>query len=89
MWLKSAKSKTCHVLITFEPSANLDTIYILLDMLLKEDLIVNVNYHKTTHVVAFYITASYERFYINSILILFTSNHYYGIIKAAERSRRA
>jgi anoctamin-8 len=62
IWLKSSKSSICHVLITFPSDTTYETVFILLDRILKEDLVVNIKYHKTTHRIGLYLTASYERF---------------------------
>jgi hypothetical protein len=61
IWLRSNKSRNCHVLITFFSDATYDTVFTLLDKILKSDLHVNVFYHQTTHKIALYITASYEK----------------------------
>lgn len=62
IWLKSTKSSICDVLLTFRPNIEYETIHALLERILKTGLIVNVKYHSTTRMVAFYITATYERF---------------------------
>jgi anoctamin-8 len=49
------------VLLTFPSNTTHECVFTLLDRILKEDLIVNVKYHKTTHRICFYLTASYER----------------------------
>ena len=37
-------------------------VFSLLDKILKSELQVDIHYHQTTHRVAFYITASYEKY---------------------------
>ena len=59
--MKSGKNNQCDVLITFSPNVKYSTVFTLLDQILKADLIVSVKYHKTSHSVGFYISASYER----------------------------
>jgi hypothetical protein len=62
IWLKSSNNRTCDVLITFSPTESYETIFTILQVLLKEkQLIINVNYHHTSHSIAFYVTATYER----------------------------
>jgi anoctamin-8 len=62
IWLKSTKSRQCDILIAFATNIKYETIHKVLDQILRANLIVYVKYHKTTHNVAFYITASYEQF---------------------------
>ena len=62
LWLKARKSRFCDVLITFNPHVTYLDVFTLLDKILKADLHVNVYYHQTTHRVALYITASYEKY---------------------------
>lgn len=61
IWLKSTKSSSCHVLITFPSNSTYGTIHALMDKILKAGLIVFIKEHKTSNSVGFYITASYER----------------------------
>lgn len=62
VWLKSTQtSRICDVLVTLRPHERYETVFTLLDALLKKELIVRVKYHHSTQAIAFYISASYER----------------------------
>ena len=61
LWLKSAASNECDVLITFAPNVTYATVFAVLDHILKAGLIVHVKYHKTSHSLGLYISSSYER----------------------------
>ena len=52
----------CDVIVVFPQEVAYEALGIVLDRFLKEDLIISVKLHKTTQTIAFYITASYNRF---------------------------
>ena len=61
VWLNSSRSNMCDVLVIFPQEVAFETLGIVLERFLKEDLIISVKLHKTTQTIAFYITASYNR----------------------------
>lgn len=47
--------------MTFSSNTGYQTMHTILEKILQENLIVNVKYHRVSHEIAYYITASYER----------------------------
>lgn len=61
IWLQSNQSRNCDVCIEFSANQEYETLFTLLDQILKTNLKVVVNYHQTTHRYCFYITATYTK----------------------------
>jgi hypothetical protein len=63
LWLKSVQTSSWIVLITFPNDTSIDVLRQILNFILTENLIVNIKYHLTTKEIAFYVSASYERYF--------------------------